>query len=190
LPKIVNKAHAANLRVSAHVTNSADFHHAVAAGIDEITHVSLTGLTPITQDDAKMAAVRRVVVVTTCAIVPTLRRTILAEADVVAALQTQAANLKLLFKNGVSLVIGSDNVTDSSLNEVEYLKGLGVFDNLTLLRMWTGATAKTIFPMRRIGKLSEGFEAGFLALDGDPNRGSEKYTQNQDAVQQGFLLEQ
>jgi imidazolonepropionase-like amidohydrolase len=67
----------------------------------------------------------------------------------------------------VRLAIGSDNVRDSSAGEVEYLHSLGVFDNLTLLRLWT-QTSKTIFPDRRVGELTEGFEATFLALEGDP----------------------
>jgi imidazolonepropionase-like amidohydrolase len=93
---------------------------------------------------------------------------ILPAAIVPAVLKIQTANLKLLLKNGVALAIGSDNVADSSIKELQYLKGSGVFDNLTLLKMWTETTAKTIFPNRRIGELSEGFEASFLALEGNP----------------------
>ena len=39
LPRIVRKAHASNLQVSAHVASGADFHNALAAGVDEIVHV-------------------------------------------------------------------------------------------------------------------------------------------------------
>ena len=39
LPRIVRKAHASNLKVSAHVVSGADFHNALAAGVDEIVHV-------------------------------------------------------------------------------------------------------------------------------------------------------
>ena len=38
LKKIVAKAHASKLRVSVHITNAADFHNAVLAGVDEIAH--------------------------------------------------------------------------------------------------------------------------------------------------------
>ena len=98
LPKIVAKARANNLRVSAHVMNGADFHYAVAAGVDEIAHLPPLAMTPVTVEDAKLAARREIVVDTTCALVPpTLVRVGLArEADLKQALKTQLANLKLL----------------------------------------------------------------------------------------------
>ena len=52
--------------------------------------------------------------------------------------------------------------------EIFYLKDLGVFDNLTLIKMWSEATPKAIFPGRKIGALKEGYEASFLALEGNP----------------------
>ena len=39
---------------------------------------------------------------------------------------------------------------------------------MTLLKMWTETTAQTIFPGRKIGELREGYEASFLALEGNP----------------------
>lgn len=119
-------------------------------------------------EDARLAARRGTVVVTTCAIVRALPQTVLPEADVPDVLETQVANLKLLRAHGVTLAIGSDNVADSSFNEVEYLRGLGVFDNLTLIKMWAKTTARAVFPKRRIGALQEGYEASFLALEGNP----------------------
>ena len=53
-----------------------------------------------------------------------------------------------------------------SVLEASHLQSLGVLDNLTVLKMWIGATAKAIFPNRRIGYLHEGYGAGFLALEG------------------------
>jgi imidazolonepropionase-like amidohydrolase len=45
---------------------------------------------------------------------------------------------------------------------------LGVFDNLSLLKIWCEVTPRTIFPHRKIGRLQEGYEASFLVLDGNP----------------------
>jgi imidazolonepropionase-like amidohydrolase len=39
---------------------------------------------------------------------------------------------------------------------------------LGLLKMWTETTAQTIFPSRKIGELREGYEASFVALEGNP----------------------
>jgi hypothetical protein len=146
LPKIVAKAHASKLRVSTHVNDATDFHLAVAAGVDEIAHLPLTALTPIAIEDARLAAKRGIVIITTCAAVLALPPPVLPKSDLPQVLKTQLTNLKLLHENGVRLAIGSDNVNDSSVKEIEYLRDLGVFDNLTLLKMWTEATAKTIFP--------------------------------------------
>jgi imidazolonepropionase-like amidohydrolase len=48
------------------------------------------------------------------------------------------------------------------------LAELGLFDNLELLHAWAVETPRRIFPNRRIGALEAGFEASFLALDGNP----------------------
>jgi imidazolonepropionase-like amidohydrolase len=188
LPKVVAKAHASRLRVSTHVNNAADFHNAVAAGVDELAHLPLTGLTPIAVEDAKLAARRGVVVITTCAIVPNFPPLVLPRADLPQVLKTQLANLKVLHEKDVLLAIGSDNVSDSSWREFEYLQGLGVFDNLTLLKMWTETTAKAIFPKRKIGALSEGYEASFLALEGNPFEDLQNVRKIKLRFKQGFLL--
>jgi hypothetical protein len=189
LPKIVAKARANNLRVSTHVSNAADYHNAVAAGVDEIVHLPLTGLTPIAVEDAKLAAKRGITVITTCGIVPTLPPAVLPRADLPQVLKTQLANLKLLHEHGVALAIGSDNPADSSVREIEYLQGLRVFDNLTLLKMWTETTAKTIFPQRKIGALKEGYEASFLALEGNPLEDWQNVRKIKLRFKQGVLLE-
>lgn len=189
LPKIVEKAHANNLRVSTHVNNAADFHNAVAAGVDEIAHIPMIALTPIAVEDARLAARRGVVVNTTCAAVPALPLGILPKDDLPQVLKTQLANLKLLREKGVALAISSDNPSDSSVKEIEYLQGLGVFDNLTLLKMWTETTAKSIFPKRKIGTLNEGYEANFLALEGNPLEDLQNVRKIKMRFKQGFLLE-
>ena len=76
--------------------------------------------------------------------------------------------MRLLNSHGVVLAVGSDNPADSSVLEASHLQSLGVLDNLTVLKMWTEATPKAIFPNRRIGYLREGYEASFLALEGSP----------------------
>jgi hypothetical protein len=189
LPKIVAKAHANHLPVSTHVNNAADFHSALAAGVDEIAHLPLTGLTPIAVEDAKLAARRGIVVDTTCAVVHGLPSQTLRKEDLPQVLKTQLVNLKLLRDHGVRLAIGSDNANDSSVKEVEYLRGLGVFDNLTLLKLWTETTAQTIFPQRKLGALKEGYEASFLALESNPLEDWQNVRKIKLRFKQGVLLE-
>ena len=142
----------------------------------------------ISAEDARLAAKRRVVVNTTSALpVPSLiRMGTVIESDV---RKTEAANLKLLIENGVTLAIGSDDPTDTSGKEVEYLRRLGVFDNLSLLKLWTETTAQTMFPKRQIGALREGYEASFLGLAGDPLTDFENVRRIRIRFKQGFVLE-
>jgi imidazolonepropionase-like amidohydrolase len=189
LPAVVTKAHASGLRVSAHISNAADFDNAVAAGVDEIAHLPLFGAALVRREDALLAARRGIVVDTTCGLARTLPLSILPAAAVPTAIENQKRNLKLLRDSGVRLAIGSDNVADSSAGEIEYLSGLGVFDNLALLKIWMETTPQSIFPSRRIGELRPGFEASFLALEGDPIQDRRNLWKIKLRFKQGFPLE-
>ena len=201
LPLIVSKAHAAELRVSAHTANGADFRNALLAGVDEIVHAPgagsipeiesridrlafgaatdddlrqiLAGLEridpndptswPLDSNDARLAARRGTTVISTMAnqmnTPPPLRERLRA---------IQATTLRVLKENGVTVAIGSDNVRDTSLAEARHLASLGVYTNLELLKLWSETTPRAIFPVRRIGELKDGYEASFLALEGNP----------------------
>jgi imidazolonepropionase-like amidohydrolase len=99
------------------------------------------------------------------------------------------ANLKLLHDYGVKLAIGTDSPPDTSRGEVEYLRALKVFDDLTLLKMWTQTTSQSIFPSRKIGALREGYEASFLALEGNPLEDWKNARRIRLRFKQGFLME-
>jgi len=73
-----------------------------------------------------------------------------------------------LGEHNVRIAVGSDNYRQTSAFEASRLHELKVFDNLTLLKLWSETTAATIFPNRRIGRLKEGYEANFLVLAGNP----------------------
>lgn len=222
LARLVARAHREGLRVSVHINNAADFHHAVAAGVDEIVHsggpsffntieervadpqalrapallhrhfvealstsdASKRGYAPIAAEDARLAAERRIVVVTTLAVL-----TRAPEPARAALRPAVAANLRLLRESGVTLVVGSDNPMDTSVLEAEQLRTLGAFDNLTLLRMWAETTPRVIFPQRLIGKLEEGYEASFLALEGNPLEDWQNVRRIKLRFKQGVLVE-
>jgi len=180
VPAVVQRAHAAGLRVGAHVDTRGDFHNALVGGVDEILHVpgfrgdertELTDTTPyeISETDAKLAASRGVVVVTTLGGAlgfdphgadSTRRR----QFD---ALATR--NLRALRAAGVRLALGSDTYRDDSVLEAVYLATLGVFTPLELVRLWSEATPRAIYPTRNVGCLAADCEASFLALAGDPS---------------------
>ncbi|MBV8518714.1 MAG: amidohydrolase family protein [Acidobacteria bacterium] len=158
LAAIVKRAHADGLRVTTHLTTTADFHNAIAAGVDEIAHLPLA---PIDPADAALAAKQHVTVVTT---VLSHRPT----TGIGDPMALHRANLALLKRAGVTIVLGTDNGEKTVVDEAEAVARLGVFTNLELLRMWTNATPHAIFPERTIGTLADGAEASFLALDEDP----------------------
>jgi imidazolonepropionase-like amidohydrolase len=180
LPHIVRRAHESGLRVSCHIETAADFHNALVAGVDEINH--MPGLKPerndwknveieryrISKADADLAARNGTVIVTTFA--SAINR--IAQANAGEAFREWREllvwNLSILKDADVALAIGSDRYTDTAAAEALGLHGLGVFDNRQLLKMWCETSAKTIFPMRKIGHLREGYEASFLVLDADP----------------------
>lgn len=159
-PAVVARAHADRKRASAHVSSAADFRVALDSGADIIAHVPIERLTA---EDARRAAERGVIVITTCAFLFRIAR---GDGEVRRAAQTH--NLRLLRDAGVHLAIGSDDPTDPTPREIAYLAELGVFSNAELLSMWSDATARAILPLRRVGRLEEGHDASFLALDRNP----------------------
>lgn len=172
LPLIVKKAHAAGLRVTSHVENAADFHNAIAAGVDQIAHLpgfrpendDVSGYTNgsflISDDDAKLAARRHVVVVTT------VGETIKYGND--ASRVVVMRNLQTLRRHHVALAVGSDAYRAGILPEIMGLQSLGIFTNAELLRLWGEETATAIFPRRKLGRFVSGYEASFVVLGGDP----------------------
>ena len=199
LPEIVKRAHAARLRVMAHIETAADFHNAIAAGVDEIGHMPgfrgdedgrLRAKAPylIADADARLAGWRQVPVITTlggAAQIATdgpdsvLRRRV----D-----DMNATNLRTLRKWRVRIAVGSDAYRTTSVPEAMYLHSLGVFSNAELLGMWTGTTPRAIFPRRRIGELRPGYEASFLVLEGDPLADFANATRIRLRMKQGHLI--
>lgn len=153
-------------RVAVHVTSAHDFHLAVEAGADVIAHLpGYMSLETISPADAASAARKKIVVVATASLagaVPAAGVT----PDALRAVQRE--NLQRLKAAGVTVTIGSDGFGDNSHNEVQYLRGLGVYSDLELLRTWTMTCPQVVFPARRIGRLEDGYEASFLVLPGDP----------------------
>lgn len=155
---IVARAHAAGLRVSAHVNGAHDFHVAVVGGVDEINHLPLA---PISPADAEEAARRGTVVVTTTV----SHRPVEGVTDIDAL---HRGNLRLLAEAGVTIALGTDNNEHTVVDEAINVERLGVFERAELLHLWTEATVKTIFPGRKVGRLEDGYEASFVAVAENP----------------------
>ena len=179
LASIVKRAHAANLRVVTHVASAADFRNAVAAGTDEIAHLPLER---ITREDAERAARAGVTVVTT-----TLSHrptTGITDLDSIFA-----DDLGLLRAAGVRIVLGTDNGQRNVVDEADNVRRLTKWSNADLLTMLATTTAADVFPSRKIGRLEDGYEASFLALDGDPLEDWSALRRVAVRVKQGHVIE-
>jgi imidazolonepropionase-like amidohydrolase len=168
IPRIVERAHAAGLRVFAHVESGHDFHVAVASGVDVIAHMpGYAQPTRIDPADARLAAERGVRVITTTVLIEQPRRR--NNATLYPRLrEAQIANLRTLRDAGVILAAGSDEYQHTSNYEIAHLRELNILSNAELLRAWTTNCSTTLFPQRRIGRLDRGYEASFLVLEGNP----------------------
>lgn len=187
-PRLVELAHSAGLRVTAHITTGADFHYAVKAGVDEIAH--LPGTTQpevIGTRDAARAAEQGIVVITTVSLTTKIADDYPAWYEHV--IDQHKSNLKRLKDAGVTIAIGSDMpYRDTSVGEAFLVHGLGVFSNAELLKMWTVNASKTIFPEREIACFEAGCEASFLVLEGDPLEDFEAVKSIRIRVKQGHRL--
>ncbi len=168
--QLVERVHRAGLTATVHVTSAADFHIAVAAGADEITHLPLE---PIDPADAELAAKKHITVVTT---------TLSHRASV--GHPPHRENLLLLKHAGVNVILGVDS-DRTVIDEVENVRALGVYSDLELLRMLTGS----LFPKRKISKLEDGYEASFLVLQANPLEDFSAIRRVTNRVKQGHVIE-
>jgi hypothetical protein len=177
LDEIVKRAHRQNKRVSVHVETAADFRVAINARADMIAHLPgwhlgpTAGFTDILLDhwlipaaDAKLAADRKISVVTTTSPKPFLDNVKLSESF----RSVHRKNLNTLKQNHVSIAIGADNSQLTAVDEALHLSSLSVFDNAEILKMLSETTPRLIFPKRNIGCLNEGCEASFVVLEHNP----------------------
>jgi imidazolonepropionase-like amidohydrolase len=209
--EIVRRAKLAGLRSGAHIESAEDFHNAVEAGVDVVMHLpafpdpmdrqaayrnksNWEERYTISAADIKLAAERKVTVVTTAASGSAEN---FEKPNPLAAMNDNEKrfrkitiqNLRHLKDAGVRLAIGSDTTPGAGvLAEIEFLKDTEVFSNLELLKMWSETTSNVIFPRRKIGALEEGYEANFLVLEGNPVQDFSRVRRIRMRVKQGDLL--
>jgi Amidohydrolase family len=166
VPAIVALAHAAKLRVSAHIENAHDFHVAIAAGVDDIAHMPFVAAEQpetyrLADADLRAAAARGVTIATT---LDWMSAPNVTEAQVAIV----RANLDAMRREHNTIVIGTDQFRQTTRAEVDLIASRRLMSNLELIKAWSVTTPRAIFPGRKIGVLANGFEASFLVLSGDP----------------------
>jgi Amidohydrolase family len=176
LPHLVKLAHAANLKIAAHVYTVEDYRAALAAGVDELAHMPAGGSEPsyplkhfkLTPADVELTKRRGVYVDTTTQDALSTDSGENLEWKKRLRNEVIIPNLKLLKQYGVPLIVGSDEFRHSPLHEIFMLRDTGVFTNAELLNLDVQTTAQAAFPERKVGRLADGYEASFLVLERDP----------------------
>lgn len=166
VPAVVARAHAAHLRVSAHIEDAHDFHVAIAAGVDDIAHMPFVDKDEpdsyrIAEADLRTAAARGASIATTLDWLQD------GEANE-RQLQVARDNFANMRRAGNTIVIGTDQFRKTARVEADLIASRHLMSNLELLQAWCIATPRAIFPHRKLGHLADGFEASFLVLGGDP----------------------
>lgn len=199
---VVKRAHEAKLRVYAHVETPEDFRLGVRLGVDGFAHLPGYGwdgrkdiADDLTLKDFQLAARKKIVVIPTAArgrysytdYAQDGKETV-DETRKKRVISRQKKLLREMQKAGVKIALGFDSFGSTVLPEILYFAENQVFDNATLLRIATETTPQTIFPNRRIGRLSEGYEANFLVIDANPLKDISAVKRISTRVKKGELL--
>jgi imidazolonepropionase-like amidohydrolase len=195
VPEIVRRAHAAGLRVAAHVETARDFEIAVDAGVDLFAH--LPGYAMGAEDSASSRlisdAVARKAGARGVAVIPTLSLTyFVPDRDSTAIIERRLnlvrQSLATLMRHGVRIVVGSDWFGQTATREYEAMRRLGLWSDADLLKMWSETTPQSMYPRRLIGRLADGYEASFLVLQANPLADSSALGTITTRVKQGCLV--
>ena len=198
--EVVRRAHAAGLRVVAHVNTDADVRRALAAGADGLAHLP-SGNDSVPAADERYwlsAETRALLAASGATAIPTASLlfhgqdgpTALGRRDTLQAeVARQRAEYRALLAAGVPLALGADRWMMTAEREAAYLVAQDILDPATVLRLWTETTPRTAFPGRAVGRLADGFEASFLALACDPTEDWTCTERIEHREKQGFDLD-
>jgi imidazolonepropionase-like amidohydrolase len=179
---IVQKAHAAGLRVFAHVETAADARLCAKIGVDALAHLPGYGWNGLPETKSKFcmtAADAKLFKQTGMAVIPTMNIDHTAEYDGAgkvtlyperhAALQQYKKTvLRALYKYKVPIGLGADYYGKTVTLEADSLIATKIFKNYQLLDIYCRQTPQLIFPKRMLGEIKENYEAGFLVLKENP----------------------
>jgi imidazolonepropionase-like amidohydrolase len=122
----------------------------------------------ITEDDARVAARRQIVVITTLGELLAMTDKMKDPAIAKKLVGVAKNNVELLRRHSVRIAIGSDQFRMDSAEEALQLMKHGLFDTRSMLTAWCSLTPRVIFPKRKVGELKDGYEANFIVLESDP----------------------
>ena len=202
---ITKKAHAAGLRVAAHIETFDDLKIGLRIGVDIFAHLphynyffSRSEPAQPTFTDQELKTIRRRNIV----LIPTLSLNedfaIVRDASnnyqgwfdsarFNEVVEFQKKTIRTLRNAGFVFAIGSDR--DSLTPELNYWVKNNVFDAAFTLNAATVTTPQMMYPKRKIGFLKKGYEASFLVLEGNPSADFEQIKHIKMRFKQGCLLD-
>ena len=181
---VVKKAHAAGLRVAAHIETFDDLKIGLKIGVDIFAHLPHYGydanrLNPVqptfTKEELKTIRRRNI------AIIPALSlneeysiarnasnnyQGVLDSVRFNKVVEFQRKTIETLKNAGFVFAIGSDR--DSLTPELNYWVKNNIFDEFSTLNAATVLTPQMMYPKRKIGRLKADYEASFLVLKENP----------------------
>ncbi len=174
--KATQLAHAAGIKVAAHVHDSDDVEVALRAGIDLLAHAP--GYNEVT--DLSEGLVARMAAASV-AVVPTFARELAMEkwappsaqrdaAQVSALEASHAVQLRQFHSAGIHLLAGADLGGLTALDELGYWQKIGAFSGENLLRIATAGLPEGWRNGSRAPCLSSGCDASFVAIRDDPRK--------------------
>ena len=181
---ITKKAHAAGLRIAAHIETSDDMKIGLKIGVDVFAHspyygYDFNGMKPappiFTPEELRTIRKRKIVVIPTLSlneefsIIRSASNNYQGELDLTRfnkVVEFQKKVVAALRNAGFVIAIGSDR--QSLTPEIDYWARNNIFEPSFILTTLTETTPQTLYPERKIGLLKEGYEASFLVLRGNP----------------------
>jgi imidazolonepropionase-like amidohydrolase len=162
----VAEAKLLGLRPIVHIESASDFRLAAKARVYAIVHTPYAAPKgPLTAEnyrltvaDAVLAAKAGIIVV------PTVTVSLMEfDGATLATVQAiQRHNLMILHSAKVKMALGADNYSLSMHDEINTIRGFGLFTGAEVLNMATTNGASLAFPDRKVGQLEVGYEASFI----------------------------
>jgi imidazolonepropionase-like amidohydrolase len=199
---VVKKAHAAGLRVFAHVETAADARLCAKIGVDALAHLPGYGWDGTDETKEKMCINENDVLLLKNAgitVIPTLNidgtkkydsagNTTIHPALYEKALSYQKKILSLMIKNGVPIALGADYYGNTVKPEIDKIIQYQLMTPGQLIHAWSTVTPQSIFPNRKLGLIAEGYEASFLVLNENPLKNSEALHSINFGMKQGKII--
>ncbi len=199
---VVKKAHAAGIRVFAHIETADDARLCAKIGVDALAHLPGYGWDGdeatrkkycMTKEDVQLFKIAGLTVIPTMNIDHTKSYddnwNVTLHPEKIAATQMYEKNiLRYLYKAKVPIALGADYYGKTVAPEIDSLIAQKIFTPAQLLDVWSRQTTQHIFPNRKLGEIKEGYEASFLVLKGNPVTNIENIKKIRWRVKQGKFI--